>query len=629
MALITLDKVSLAYGLNALLDEAEFSLQKNERLCLIGRNGAGKSSLFGVLEGRIQADSGSVRMQQQVKLASLAQEIPDAGEMHVYDFVSSGLEELGAVLVEYDHIVQSPDPDLNRLEKLQHEIELHDGWRFDARIRRVLESFKLNPIAPMDSLSGGWKRRAALARALVQKPDVLLLDEPTNHLDIEGILWLENRIREFSGAVLVITHDRRFMDQIATRIIELDRGKIASFPGNYADYRQRKSDLLAAEDKSNFEFDKKLAQEEVWIRQGIKARRTRNEGRVRALEQMRRERSERRNVEGNAKFNIEEARKSGKLVAELKNVSLSFDDNVIIKDFSTLIMRGDKLAFIGANGCGKSSLLKLILGQVEPTSGDIRRGTNLEVAYFDQSRHGIDLQKTVQDNVSGGTDELDLGGRKRHIISYLQDFLFNPERARTPANALSGGELNRLMLAKIFSKPSNLLVLDEPTNDLDMETLDLLEELIANYNGTVLLVSHDRAFVDDTVETSIIFDAFGSENKGKLLELVGGYTDWLSYKKDHLTAEQKPVKTAKETQKKAPIKIKNKLSFKELKALEQLPDQIAVLESKIEQLQAQINQADFFSQETSISQPIVDELATTESHLEKAFAEWEDLDSRV
>ena len=632
MALLTLDKVSLAYGLNALLDQAEFSLQKGERLCLIGRNGTGKSSLFGILDGRVVADSGVVRIQSQVKLASLAQDIPDVGEMNVYDYVSSGLEKLGAVLVEFDHISQSENPDLDKLAKLQHEIEIHDGWRFDARIRRVLESFKLDALATMSSLSGGWKRRAALARALVQKPDVLLLDEPTNHLDIEGILWLEKRVREFEGAVIVITHDRRFMDQIATRIIELDRGKISSFPGNYADYRKRKEEQLAAEGKENFEFDKKLAQEEVWIRQGIKARRTRNEGRVRALETMRKERSERRNVEGKAKFNIEEARKSGKLVAELKDVSLSFGDNRVIKNFSTLIMRGDKLALIGANGCGKSSLLKLILGNLEPTSGNIRRGTNLEIAYFDQNRHGIDLKKTVQDNVSGGTDELDLGGRKRHIISYLQDFLFNPERARTPANALSGGELNRLMLAKLFSKASNLLVLDEPTNDLDMETLDLLEELIANYQGTVLLVSHDRAFVDDTVETAIIFDAFGKERKGELLELVGGYSDWLSYQKEHLTpkveAKQKKgaQQTAKQlTQKSGPAK---KLSYKDQRALEQLPEKISALESSIEKIQVQINHADFFTKESSETQPILDELAGFEDQLEKAFGEWETLESK-
>ncbi len=629
MALLTFEKISLAFGLHALLDEAEFSIYENERLCLIGRNGAGKSSLFGIIEGRIKADSGTLRKQNHIKIAALSQSLPEAGDLDVYQFVALGLSELGDVLSEFDKISHQPDPDLERMSTLQERIELQDGWRFDARIRRILENFNLEPATLMQSLSGGWKRRAALARALVQKPDILLLDEPTNHLDISGILWLEQKIKEFQGAVFVITHDRQFMDNVATRIIELDRGHLASFPGNYADYRKRKNALLAAEEKANSEFDKKLAQEEVWIRQGIKARRTRNEGRVRALEQMRLERSRRRNVEGKAKFNIEDARKSGKLVAELKDVSLSFDDKLIINNFSSLIMRGDKIALIGANGCGKSSLLKLILGRIEPTSGEVVRGTNLEIAYFDQNRHGIDLNKTVQDNVSGGTDELDFSGRKRHIISYLQDFLFSPQRARTPASALSGGELNRLMLAKLFSKPSNLLVLDEPTNDLDMETLDLLEELIADYQGTVLLVSHDRAFVDETVTTSIIFDAFGRERKGELLEIVGGYSDWLAYQKSQLINKEKlkntRTQTAKETRNINQAKVK--LSYKDKRLLDALPDKISKLENEISLLQTLINSADFFQQPETETNKVIEKLSSFEFQLEQAYEDWERLET--
>jgi len=512
MALLSFDKISLAYGLNPLLENACFSMKKGEKLCLIGRNGTGKSSLFGILSGRIKPDSGVVRKQKVIIISELQQQMPQSDSTLVYDYVASGLAELGNTLQQYHKLSLKEhfsSNDLKIMERLQLHIEQHDGWRFDGRIRRILDEFKLEPDVAMASLSGGWKKRAALAKSVVINPDILLLDEPTNHLDIYAIQWLEKYIQQFKGAILLITHDRKFMDIVSSRVIELDRGTIASFPGNYQSYRIQKDALLSAEDKVNSEFDKKLAREEVWIRQGIKARRTRNEGRVRALETMRKKRAGRRNLEGKAKFNIEEARKSGKLVSELIQVNHQFADKIIIADFSTVIMRGDKLALIGPNGCGKTTLLKIILGQLIPTSGTVRSGTNIDVAYFDQNREAIDLEKTVQDNVSGGKDELEIGGKTRHIVSYLQDFLFSPQRIRTPAKALSGGELNRLVLARLFSKTNNLLVLDEPTNDLDMETLELLEELIANYKGTLLLVSHDRSFVDNTV---IAYDkVFGND----------------------------------------------------------------------------------------------------------------------
>ena len=642
MSLLSLDKISLAFGLTPLLDEASFNLHKGEKLCLIGRNGTGKSSLFGILSRRIQPDSGLVKCRKEIVISELEQQMPVATSQSVYDFVALGLEKLGQTLQEYHQLTLLSDLSqiqLIEMQKLQEQIELSDGWRFDNRIRRILESFNLEPNATMASLSGGWKKKAALAKAVVVQPDILLLDEPTNHLDIYAIEWLENYIRQFEGAILLITHDRQFMDNVASRVIELDRGVITSFPGNYSQYRKQKDALLSAESKANAEFDKKLAQEEVWIRQGIKARRTRNEGRVRALEAMREQRAARKNIEGKAKFNIEQDRKSGKLVAELNQISHQFDDQLLIKNFSAIVMRGDKIALIGPNGCGKTTLLKIILGQLSPSSGSVKIGTNLDIAYFDQNRAAIDLEKTVQDNVSGGKDEMIIGGKSRHVISYLQDFLFAPQRIRTPAKALSGGELNRLVLARLFSQSNNLLVLDEPTNDLDMETLELLEELISKYQGTLLLVSHDRSFVDNTVSNCIVFDAFPDsdiENKGKLIDIVGGFSDWLNYKQEYLQASSRINKNNSDSNSSAsniqPVQNEaktnqNKLSFNQKRRLEQLPDEIATLEKRIETLQEEINHVDFYKKDHQSTSKILNELDDFEQQLLNYYEEWETLEN--
>ncbi len=629
MSLITLENASLAYGVTPLLDESTFTLHNKERLCLIGRNGAGKSTLLNVLSGKTHLDSGQVRKRSDLVIASLSQSLPESTDTPVYDFVASGLAELGDVLAKYHHLSQQfttdNAPDLKEFERLQHIIEEKDGWSMDNRINQVLQQFQLDPDTSISSLSGGWKRRADLAKAVVQQPDILFLDEPTNHLDVESIEWLEGFVNDFNGTVVLITHDRHFMDKVATRILELDRGQLTSFPGNFTEYQKRKAEMLHAEEQANALFDKKLAQEEVWIRQGIKARRTRNEGRVRSLEAMRLECSKRLKQEGRAKFNIEDASKSGRLVAEFKNVNFSWDGNTpIIKDFNTILMRGDKIALIGPNGCGKSTLIQLILDKIQPTSGSIKRGTNLEVAYFDQHRQSIDLEKSVQDNVAEGRTEITLGSNSRHIVSYLQDFLFSPQRIRTPAKALSGGELNRLVLAQLFSKPSNLMILDEPTNDLDIETLELLEELVSDYKGTVILVSHDRSFVDNTVTSSFVF----RENE-PLLEIIGGYKDWLAYKSNIL---DKTVKEKVKSENESNFRTKStnkskKLSYKDQLQLDQLPDLISQLETDIEELQSTINETGFFDKEKAITDAVLLKLKVAEEKLESSFERWDELES--
>ncbi|HCE1882031.1 ABC transporter ATP-binding protein [Vibrio parahaemolyticus] len=634
MALLTIHNAQLAFGDHPLLDRAEFALQENERVCLVGRNGAGKSTLMKVLAGDILLDDGKIQITQDVVVSRLEQDPPRNQEGTVYEYVSGGLAEIGEQLKIYhnllDLVAQDPsEKNINRLAKIQEQLDHSNAWRFDDRVKNVLSALKLSPDTLLRDLSGGWQRKAALARALVCDPDVLLLDEPTNHLDVTTIEWLENFLKDFKGSIIFISHDRAFIKSMATRIVDLDRGQLSSFPGDYDNYLLEKEEMLRVEEMQNAEFDKKLAQEEVWIRQGIKARRTRNEGRVRALKKLREERRDRREVQGKVNLNIDDASRSGKIVFEAENVSFAYDGKQIVDNFSFNIMRGDRIALIGPNGCGKSTVLKLLLGQLETQSGRLHCGTKLEVAYFDQYREILDPEKTVIDNLADGKQEVMVGGRQRHALSYLQDFLFAPKRARTPVKALSGGEKNRLLLARILLKPNNLLILDEPTNDLDIETLELLEEMLANYQGTLLLVSHDREFVDNTVTTSWIF-----EGDGVIEEFVGGYHDAKQQRDQALAVRfstEKPAKkekvveeTPKTTQ---PKNNSKKLSYKLQRELEALPAKLEQLESDIETLQEQVNDPEFFAKPVEQTQPVLEQLAALEQELEIAFERWEELEA--
>ncbi|ELV8717592.1 ABC transporter ATP-binding protein [Vibrio vulnificus] len=634
MALLTIHNGQLAFGDNPLLDKADFVLQEHERVCLVGRNGAGKSTLMKVLAGEVILDDGKLQIAQDVVVSRLEQDPPRNEPGTVYDYVASGLAEVGEQLKIYhdllDLVAQEPtEKNINRLARVQEQLDHANAWRFEDRVKHVLAALKLDAETKLTDLSGGWQRKAALAKALVCDPDVLLLDEPTNHLDVTTIEWLETFLKDFRGSIIFISHDRAFIKAMATRIVDLDRGKLASFPGDYDNYLVEKEEMLRVEEMQNAEFDKKLAQEEVWIRQGIKARRTRNEGRVRALKKLREERQSRVDVQGKAKIQIDDAARSGKIVFEAEKLQFSFDGKKIVDDFSFNIMRGDRIALIGPNGCGKSTVLKLLLDQLKPESGRLHCGTKLEVAYFDQYREILDPEKTVIDNLADGKQEVTVGGRERHALSYLQDFLFSPKRARTPVKALSGGEKNRLLLARIFLKPNNLLILDEPTNDLDIETLELLEELLANYQGTLLLVSHDRQFVDNTVTTSWIF-----EGEGKIEEFVGGYHDAQQQRKQAIEAREVMEKSApkakvvEETPKTVPAKnTSKKLSYKLQRELEALPAKLEQLEVDIEALQEQVNSAEFFAQPVETTQPVLEQLAALEQELEIAFERWEELEA--
>lgn len=630
MSLISMHGAWLSFSDAPLLDNAELHIEENERVCLVGRNGAGKSTLMKILNREVPLDDGRIIYEQDLIVARLQQDPPRDVVGSVYDFVAEGVEAQAEYLKRYhelSHNVMSDPSEKNlaELAQVQEMLDHHGLWQLDSRITEVLAQLGLNADAPLASLSGGWLRKAALGRALVSGPRVLLLDEPTNHLDIETIDWLEGFLKTFSGSIVFISHDRSFIRNMATRIVDLDRGKLVSYPGDYDKYLLAKEEALRVEELQNAEFDRKLAQEEVWIRQGIKARRTRNEGRVRALKAMRRERSERRDVMGSAKMQVEEATRSGKIVFELEEVSYRLADRVLVKDFSAQVQRSDKIALIGPNGCGKTTLLKLMLGQLNADSGRVHVGTKLEVAYFDQHRAELDPERTVMDNLAEGKQEVMVNGKPRHVLGYLQDFLFHPKRAMTPVRALSGGERNRLLLARLFLKPSNLLILDEPTNDLDVETLELLEELIDSYQGTVLLVSHDRQFVDNTVTECWIF-----EGEGRIGQYVGGYHDARGQQAASAALRepaQKKTTPAPAAKPETVKRVANKLSYNLQRELEQLPERLEKLEAEMEALQAQVSDAAFFNQPHDVTQRVLEELATAEKALEEAFERWEYLES--
>ena len=629
MPLLRLDKVGLHYGTLVLLDDVSFTITKGDRIGLLGRNGAGKTTLLKVLADEIQTDSGERWLRPGTRIAWLQQSLPEADDQTVYDVVASGLAETGQLLAEYHHLLQAEqDMDMKALARVQHKLEAVDGWRLQQRVETTISQLRLPGDASMAELSGGWRRRVALAQALVSKPDILLLDEPTNHLDIPAILWLEEQLRNYKGALVLITHDRRFLQNVANWMAELDRGRLTMWQGDYRGFLKHLDQQLRAEEEANRQFDKKLAQEEVWIRQGIKARRTRNEGRVRALESMREERSQRRERMGKADFSVDDASRSGKIVAELENVGHSFGDNEVIRDFSTIIQRGDRIGIVGANGSGKSTLVRILLGELKPSSGTVVRGSKLEIAYSDQLRGHLDPEKNLINNVCGGQEFIEIDGRRRHAISYLGDFLFSPDRVRLPVKALSGGEQNRAILARLFSKPANLLVLDEPTNDLDVETLELLEEILLNFEGTVLLVSHDREFMDNVVTSLIVMDG-----RGGVSEHVGGYSDWearggsLSAPGDETRPQPGKPKEAKPGPLKPSASKKSGLTFAQRKELGALPAKIEKLEQSQSELEARMAEPGFFESDYEKVQQTTALLADIQQQLEAAYARWDELEA--
>ena len=634
MPLIRLDKVSINFGTQVILEEVNLSIKRGQKLGLLGRNGTGKSTLMKLIANDIEPDSGERWLRSGVKIAWLEQNLPLGDELTVYDMVASGLEKTGELLKQYHRLITDyNNEDISQLEAIQDQIEAVDGWIIGQKIDTVITQLQLPSDQLMSSLSGGWRKRVALARALVVEPDLLLLDEPTNHLDIPTIEWLEKWLKDYNGAILLVTHDRSFLQNVATNIAELDRGSLYQFEGSFEKFLIFREQQLAAEETANKLFDKKLAEEEVWIRQGIKARRTRNEGRVRALESLRNERSERRAQSGNATFEVQSASNSGKVVAELTDVFQSFDNDTIIDNFSTTIVRGDRIGLVGPNGAGKSTLLKIILGELEPSKGSVKLGTKLEIAYFDQLRSELDLEKNLIDNICGGQEYIQINGKSKHAITYLGEFLFTPERVRTPAKALSGGEQNRAILAKVFSKAANVMVLDEPTNDLDIETLELLEELLMKFNGTILLVSHDRKFMDNVVTSTMIF----SEH-GKVVECVGGYSDWVR-KGGVLLESKKIIKKAKGDviervsgdieSNSSPLTEtkKRKISYKEQRELQNLPKSIEKLEATKDSLEILISASDFYNNENLIIQKTLKDLSDLQTKLDMIYKRWEELEN--
>lgn len=627
MPLIRLSRVSIAFGSHALLNNADFQLDPGERVGLLGRNGEGKSTLMKIISGEIKPDNGEIWRQPELRLAYL-QQTPDLkNDDSIYHAVAAGLGEIGELITQYHFLSSLPNIDAQALQQMgdiQHKLESQQGWALQQRVETILSRLQLPADELVGNLSGGWKRRVALARALVIDPEVLLLDEPTNHLDFDSINWLEEQLLQYQGAVLFVTHDRRFLQKLATRIVDLDRGNLVSWPGNYPDYLVRKAAALEEESNQNALFDKKLAKEEVWIRQGIKARRTRNEGRVRALQRLRSERLERRTQQGTAKVSLNQAEQSGRKVVEAVDMSFYYQgaSKPIVRNLSLRIERGDKIGLIGNNGAGKSTLLKLLLGQLQPTSGSIDLGTNLQIAYFDQLREQLDPEMTVVDSVLDGGEFIDTPDGKRHVMSYLADFLFAPARARSPVKSLSGGEKNRLLLARLFTKPANLLVMDEPTNDLDLETLEILEEKLVSFQGTLLLVSHDREFLDNVVSSVLVF-----EDDARVNEYIGGYADWLAYTETHkknLSAIADSSAVKKDKPKSASSK---KMSFKEQRELDQLPERIETLELRQSELNQHINSAEFYKQAPDQVSAVLSQLEQVDEELKEAYSRWEILDA--
>ncbi|GIZ53805.1 ATP-binding cassette domain-containing protein [Noviherbaspirillum aridicola] len=633
MAVISLTDAQLAFGHVALLDHAEFSLEASERVGLIGRNGTGKSSLLKIIAGQSKLDDGLMVMQQGIKIAYVEQEPQFAPEMSVFDAVASGLASMQRMLAEYNDLAarlggSEDEAIMDRMHQLQTLLDAADAWSLGNRVEAILARLALDKQAAMGTLSGGTQKRVALARALVSAPDVLLLDEPTNHLDFNAILWLESLLREFKGSILFITHDRSFLDNVATRIIELDRGRLLSYPGNFSAYQKRKAEQLEVEAIENAKFDKFLAQEEVWIRKGVEARRTRNEGRVRRLEELRRVRASRRDQQGQVKLDASASERSGKIVAELVDVEKRYGEKVIVRRFNSIIMRGDKIGLIGPNGAGKTTMLKLILGEEQPDAGTVRQGARLQVAYFDQMRAQLNDEASLADTISPGSEWVEINGQRKHVMTYLGDFLFAPERARSPVKSLSGGERNRLLLARLFAKPSNVLVLDEPTNDLDIDTLELLEELLQEYSGTVFLVSHDRRFLDNVVTQVIV-----AEGDGVWREYVGGYSDWERVRAE--TAPQKPAaRPEQKTEPKpapretAPAKAR-KLSYKEQRELDALPALIAALESEQKTISEKLADPELYRQRPDEVQKLNERFAEIDAQLLESLEKWEAIEARA
>lgn len=642
MSLIRLDNINIEFGETPLLANANVSIENKERICIIGRNGAGKTTLLNIISGAIQPDSGEIHCQQLLRVSQLQQDLPEADDRKVFYVIMDGLSEQRALIDQYQKLVASENNSTQHLEEvaaLQAAIDTGGGWNIEKQVEKIISQLNLPADKTLAELSGGWRRRVALGKALVSEPDLLLLDEPTNHLDISTIEWLEHVIKGYRGSVLFITHDRNFLQRLATRIIEIDRGIITSWPGTYTNFLKLKEQAIQEEETRNALFDKKLAQEETWIRQGIKARRTRNEGRVRALEKMRSERATRIKRQGKASMHVETAEQSGRKVLEARSIKHSYQNVTLLDNFKFKIMRGDRIGLIGNNGVGKSTLLKIILGQIKPDEGSVKLGTNLEIGYFDQVKRELNLDKSIADNVGLGRDFITVNGKDRHIISYLQNFLFSPKRSMTPVKALSGGERNRVSLAKLFTKPSNLLILDEPTNDLDIEMLEVLEERLVQYDGTLIIVSHDREFLDNVVTSILVF-----EEDGRIQEYIGGYQDWakrgrklkitdtpssldpalakVNDKNDFTTS----IQTTSETTSNQKSATRKKLSYKLQRELEGLPAELEKLESEIAELEQQVSEPTFYDKPFEETRGITEQLTSLQNCLNDRTERWVELE---